>query len=568
MIIKLLVVRKTYPSIQIIQQISFNPEGLSLIVDETSSEQRVSGNSVGKSTAIKVIDICLGAKSVRELYYDADTKNENKLVKTFLNENKVQAELTLEDNNGNVYIIARDLYNNGSRLINGELYKAEDFLVRLKKIIFGNDTKRPTFRQLISKFIRLDNISEDSMIKYLPAMTKNDEYECIYSFLFNFGDYNLLSKKEELNLELGECNKTLDLLEKSNDISSISELKQTLAIVDEQISALTSERNNYLDVSDYEDKLVLDRQLSSDIEHIQEKLEILDFEIDNIKKSVDNLKKTESSIDISALEFIYKEAKSFNVDVHKKFDELVSFHNAMVHNRIEFIEGQLEEKENAKKEYLQLIKDLVEEKKSIKGELIDADLFSFLTGINQDIENLLIKKGEIQHAIELIENQTEKKDSILNQICEIDSKLNLEGVEDTLKIFNNYFSKYCYDLYGERFVLAFNENWKKEKKFPITLGSVDGKMGDGKKKAIIVAFDLAYIQFSLELGLKGPLFVIHDKLENVHINQLKTIFEFCNDFSGQYIIPILRERVSAIDSKIIEDATVLTLSAENKFFGI
>lgn len=62
------------PSEEIIREIIFNEKGLSLIIDDTPKDMRESGNSVGKSTAIKIIDLCLGAKSTRELYYDSDTR--------------------------------------------------------------------------------------------------------------------------------------------------------------------------------------------------------------------------------------------------------------------------------------------------------------------------------------------------------------------------------------------------------------------------------------------------------------------------------------------------------------
>ena len=85
--------------------------GVELIIDDTPESLRESGNSVGKSTAIKIIDLCLGAKSVRELYYDSDTRSENVVVKDFLEEYKVQAELILIDENKREYSIKRDLYS-------------------------------------------------------------------------------------------------------------------------------------------------------------------------------------------------------------------------------------------------------------------------------------------------------------------------------------------------------------------------------------------------------------------------------------------------------------------------
>ena len=143
-----------------------------------------------------------------------------------------------------------------------------------------------------------------------------------------------------------------------------------------------------------------------------------------------------------------------------------------------------------------------------------------------------------------------------------------EGIEEKIKRFNQIFSDYCDKLYGEKYLLAYNDNWKEEKKFPVSIASLGGKIGTGKKKAVIVAYDLAYMQYSVEVGMKVPQFVIHDKMENTHINQIKTIFEICNKIEGQYIIPILRERIDKVDQQYIERSKVLELSSSDKFFRI
>lgn len=70
------------------------------------------------------------------------------------------------------------------------------------------------------------------------------------------------------------------------------------------------------------------------------------------------------------------------------------------------------------------------------------------------------------------------------------------------------------------------------------------------------------------MSIVSPRFVIHDKLENTHINQLRTIFELSRDINGQYIVPILRERVDKIESALIEECKVLELSKDEKFFKV
>lgn len=81
----------------IIRDIRFHG-GLNLIVDETPViSGKETGNNVGKTTVLKLIDFCLGAKA-KGIYSDHENKrNEYKLVKDFLVDNKVYISLTLKD---------------------------------------------------------------------------------------------------------------------------------------------------------------------------------------------------------------------------------------------------------------------------------------------------------------------------------------------------------------------------------------------------------------------------------------------------------------------------------------
>ena len=81
----------------IIRNIRFHT-GLNLIVDDTpiiSGEE--TGNNVGKTTVLKLVDFCLGANA-KGIYTDQENKkHEFKLVKDFLVENRVLVSLILKD---------------------------------------------------------------------------------------------------------------------------------------------------------------------------------------------------------------------------------------------------------------------------------------------------------------------------------------------------------------------------------------------------------------------------------------------------------------------------------------
>lgn len=566
--IKKLIVRKTKPSEEVIREIRFNEKGLNLIIDDTPESLRESGNSVGKSTAIKIIDLCLGAKSVRELYYDSDTKSENVVVKDFLEEYKVQAELILLDENKREYSIKRDLFKRGKKYIFDEPYTEQDFWDELKKIIFDLKEPRPTFRQLIPKFVRVENTAEEGMIKFLSMMVGTDVYDTIYCFLFQIYSDELLSKKGEITERLSECQKTIQTLEKSKSISSLSVLKQSLEIIDSDLKDLYDKRNKLSYMDEYKEELDSKRKLTLRINDLQEKMELVEFEISNIENSIVSLSKEKSEINIQILQAIYQEAKSYIPKLQKNFEDMISFHNSMIQNRIDFIQKQLNVKKELLEQYSSQLANILKQKEKITIEALDEGLLDELNMLNRKIEDLSLKKGEIQQSIQLLEEQEAVRQELNKKLVDIQNQMENDGIDERIKKFNQFFSDYCNKLYGEKYLLAYNLNWKEEKKFPVSIASLGGKVGTGKKKAVIVAFDLAYMQYSINMGIKVPQFVIHDKMENTHINQIKTIFEICEEIEGQYIIPILRERIDKVDQKYVEKAKILELSTNNKFFGI
>ena len=81
----------------VLRNINFHA-GLNLIVDETLSDAaETTGNNVGKTTVLMLIDFCLGA-SAKGIYTDPENKKtEYALVKNFLIDTQVLVTLTLSE---------------------------------------------------------------------------------------------------------------------------------------------------------------------------------------------------------------------------------------------------------------------------------------------------------------------------------------------------------------------------------------------------------------------------------------------------------------------------------------
>ena len=82
---------------QVIREIHFR-DGINLVVDETpSADDKKTGNNVGKTTVLMLIDFCLGA-SGKQIYVDSENKKEeHKLVKNFLFEKRILVTLILKE---------------------------------------------------------------------------------------------------------------------------------------------------------------------------------------------------------------------------------------------------------------------------------------------------------------------------------------------------------------------------------------------------------------------------------------------------------------------------------------
>ncbi|MBU1767047.1 MAG: DUF2326 domain-containing protein, partial [Candidatus Omnitrophica bacterium] len=172
---------------KIIRNITFR-KGINLIVDE--SKGQITGNNVGKTTILTLVDFCLGADP-KDIYVDPETKkDEYLLVKEFLIENEVLITLVLSENldneKSNKIIIERNFLSNKDliRRINGKNFTEEEFEIELQKLIFPDYlAKKPTFRQIISHNIRYKDLNINNTLRTLDRYTSYAEYETLYLFL-------------------------------------------------------------------------------------------------------------------------------------------------------------------------------------------------------------------------------------------------------------------------------------------------------------------------------------------------------------------------------------------------
>lgn len=200
---------KIYKSDSVIRDVNFKM-GFNFIVDEISGNiLQETGNNVGKTTVLKLINFCLGGKA-DEIYTDPENKNKKyNLIKDYLEDNDVFVSLTLTNdlqNNDKTILIERNFLSGKNKVIkiNKEIIfnKDKEFEMHLKKLIFPNlKSEKPTFRQIISQNIRYNEKRVNNTLKVLSNYATDLEYETLFLFLLGC-DINKMQNKEKLNVKL------------------------------------------------------------------------------------------------------------------------------------------------------------------------------------------------------------------------------------------------------------------------------------------------------------------------------------------------------------------------------
>lgn len=173
---------------ELLRDIPFH-KGVNLIVDETkTADKKESGNNLGKTTILRLIDFCLGGDGIN-IYQDLEFKNKhNTEIEKFLKDNNVLITLILkediEDEQSEEIVIRRNFLNRGSKIqeIDGAQYNEEDFQKKLKELIFKSRSDKPTFRQIIAKNIRDERNRLNNTVKVLNAFASSEVYESLYLF--------------------------------------------------------------------------------------------------------------------------------------------------------------------------------------------------------------------------------------------------------------------------------------------------------------------------------------------------------------------------------------------------
>lgn len=555
---------------KVIREIEFH-SGLNLIVDE--SDAQITGNSVGKTTVLKLIDFCLGANP-KNIYIDPETKRqEYKLVKDFLINQKVLITLVLTQDLNNPkaeeIVIERNFLSRKSiiRKINGEPYTEDEFEIQLGKLIFPNHlSEKPTFRQIISHNIRHKDQSINNTLKTLDGFTTDAEYETIYLFLFGC-DFTKGNSKQEILAKLKQEDTYKGRLEKNQTKTAY---ETTLALINNDIEELNKMKSTFNLNENFEADLDKLNHLKYEINKVSSTIGRLNIRKNLIKETEQELNDSVSKIDIKQLELIYQQATSQITGIQKTFDDLVNYHNQMIVEKTKFITKELPSLENSIAEKNESLKKLLSEEKKLSSVISKSESFEELELLIIEMNEKFRKKGEYENIIQQLEEVENNMKDYNKQLTEIDDELFSDDFEQVVKTqlnkFNKYFAAISNNLYGEQYALKYDIVTNRKNQRLYKFNAFNTNLSSGKKQGEISCFDIAYTLFADEENISCLHFLLNDKKELMHDNQLVKIADFVNKNNIQFVASILKDKLP--EELNDEKYFVVKLSQSDKLFRV
>lgn len=574
MFIKSLIIRKGGTTGEIIREVKFR-KGVNLIIDETdSNNSSETGNNVGKTTVLRLIDFCLGGDKAK-IYQDQEFKGRNEeanKIKNFLEESEVYVEVILtkdlDNEEAEKITIGRNFLKHSKKIqtINNEEINNDYFPKKLFELIFNSQLEKPSFRQVICRNVRHSSEALNHTLKPLHSTVSNSEYEAIYLYWLGIAsDSKKIEFTENFNKEKTYYKKVED-----SQGDNLNTIKQKIITYDRQIEELNKQKEKFNLNENYTQDLEKLNQTKQIISGLRTKIVSLTMKRNLIFESQTELDKTSPNIEKKKVQLLYSEAKKLLPDLQKRFEDILLFHNNMIEEKKKFIGQELPQIDDELKKCEEQKNKLLEEEKSLSNKLQK-------TGALKELEKLIAQltkqhgeKGSLEKIKELLEESQEKIETLSEKLAHISSQLKQKDkqIEEKIAEFNIFFNEKSQSLYGQSFLLSHQlaaDNVQTNLK--LTISGLEENPGTGGKRVEMIAFDLSYLEFAEKFEIPHLNFILHDQIENIHDNQINIVLlRLVQNINCQYIVPVLEDKLpSEVDAK---KYSVLSLSQDSKLFKL
>lgn len=556
---------------EVVRTIQFK-RGLNLILDKPTSQKIQSGNNLGKTTVLRLIDFCLGSDG-DDIWQDSEFKKSiNQDIYDFLHgAMPVTVELTLENGRGKGRHVLMRSFNAKKRDPNAfktdeESHKnISEYRAAVRGILFSAGGTKPTLRQLAPKFVRSSPQVMGKTLKFLGDYGSETDYEALHLFLFGFFAVDVLEDRPRLQAQRKKLERDLQALTRTRNEGEIEQLLMHLQRDIQELSLSSQARSEVPEIAAHADRVSAIRSRAA---NLSASLGQVEAEVNAIHLAITELQNEYADIDRQTIERIYKEAQRYIPKLQHDWNELTDFIQNLRGRKERFLQAQTTDLEERAKALRAELEALQAKEKTEIGALMKSRAFNQALEVRADLQDKLKRLGSLEQDLADIRD-------LKSQISGVESRLaaTKEQIEqgktklrENVAIFNRFFSKLSKELYGEEYLLHFDETERGSIAF--RLSSVGSNVGSGKKMSQTAAFDLAYIEFLRATRIPFPTFVCHDGLESIHGNQLAVLLSIAAALNGQLVVATLRDKLPVMPKTFIAENTVLELSQDDKLFGL
>ena len=344
--------------------------------------------------------------------------------------------------------------------------------------------------------------------------------------------------------------------------------------MDNNIQKLEKNKSSLNINENYEQDLSNLNELKGRIYRISSSMSNLALRKQLLLEAEEELKNEISHIDMAVLKGIYSVAKREVIDIQKTFEQMVEYHNKMIIEKIRYITQDLPAIENEISEYERVLSELLLEEKDLSEKITKSDTFADLENIVEELTKSYQRKGELESSLSAIREVDKAIEDLEKKIKEI------EGIDDRFspefekrlkkkveEEFTFLFAEVSKELYNEEYALkcVIGEH-KDTKQQYYHFESFNANLSSGKKQGEIICFDIAYILFARKEGIPALNFILNDKKELMHGNQLKKVARYAKKKKIQLVFSILQDKLPSELST--NEHIILRLSEKSKLFKI
>ena len=552
----------------LVREINFK-SGINII---TNNDPK--GNHIGKSTALRAINFCLGSDG-KSLWKDPDSKTENLQIERFVTGGDLFFILNIKIR-GVSYCIKRTILKveQKNRTIlkitswinEKEIDSNDQFKAELCPIL-GFSVQNPTYGSIKNRFIRIDKSTSNNTYRYLNSNTKDKDYILYYSYIFGFLGYEDLSKERALVLDKDEREKRMSIL--LNGASEQS-YKDKLKSIDDEIEILNKREDDF-DFMDSQNEAIL--RLSNhrkEIARISSDISNLEIKINYSNRTIVSYESKFSQLDLSLISEIYAEAKVIIPNLKRTLEQAIQFHDSIIQKKVSYLRKQMDfllTDINKLRKRLNLF--LIKEKDLVKAIANESHLGGFIV-LEKELQEKREGRGRVSVIIDEVNKEAKairKIDGDINKYRD-SNKLHMAQLKENIKTFNAGFVEYTRSLFGN-FSLSLNVDTNSStNELEFSIVNENKVAGDGAPRAAALAFDMALIEYTKKAKATLPEFTVQDYLESVDPDKLAKLAKIANKKEIQVVMAILHDKLQGLDADFVEKNTVLYLSQENKFFKI